>query len=291
MKFCLPILLLALLAPLGATAQVAPGHAALPSISEILPLGIQPGLGLVAAVTGKGDVPVLAPRKFGKKQETEAGVPPTAAASSTLRIEFLAFLPPPKGPLPAWDEAFSKLALAAASPGGLAGLEYWSASRGRMRTLYSKAYRAVSKEDRSITSDPRKIADLGSGPPWRIVAWLEDLTFGGNLYAFNISGDTGEFSLEIANLETVRYLLLPLAKPGAMKNRIEVLPCAEGLLVHFSSVLEAPGFGASRVFESAGNKGLAVLGWFAGKAAALGLSSPIAIPLKMEEALRPAGLP
>jgi hypothetical protein len=160
-----------------------------------------------------------------------------------------------------------------------------------MRTLYSKAYRVASRDKRSPIPDPVGREELGGGPPWKLLVWLEDLTFGGNLYAFDISVEKRELRLEMTNLETVRYFFLPLAKPGAMREMIEVFPCAEGLLVHFISVLEAPGFGAERVFESAGNKGLAVLGWFAERAAALGLAAGVGIPLKMEEALRPAGLP
>jgi hypothetical protein len=160
-----------------------------------------------------------------------------------------------------------------------------------MRTLYSKAYRVASRTKNKPLPDPLGMEDLGSASPWRAYVLLEDLSFGANLYAFDIAVHESGLSLEITNMETVRYFLLPLAKPGAMKERIELYACAEGFLVLFSSILEAPGFGAERVFESAGNKSLAVLGWFAGRAASLGLSSPVTIPLRMEEALRPAGLP
>jgi hypothetical protein len=309
MRLSLPVLVLGLVVPLGLSAQVsaqaqasvlsaasatasASGEA-LPSISEMLPPGVRPGVGLLAASTGKGAVLNLAPRMPGN--EAEAGDASAPGAAPALRIEFLALLPPRAGaassPGPVQAAILSKLALAAASTRGLAGLEYWSASRGRMRTLYSKAYRVVSGERRIPLPDPADLGDLGGAQPWRLFVWLEDLTFGGNPYSFDVSVGKRELRLEITNLETVRYLLLPVAKPGAMRERIEAFPCAEGLLVHFSSVLEAPGFGAERVFESAGNKGLAVLGWFAGRAAALGLSAPVSIPLKMEEALRPAGLP
>jgi len=256
-------------------------------VSSVLPAGVRPGIGLLAASTGKGLESRLLPRLPGRAGETGGAA---IGSASTLRIELLAFLPYPPGFAPT-AETMGVLALAAASPGGLAGLQYWSASRGRMRTLYSRAYRVASTADRSPLPDPAGLGEAGGALPIRIKVWLEDLTFGGNLYSFDISVDGMGLVLEIANLEPVRYLLLPVAGPEAMKEKIEVYPCLEGLLVRVASTLEAPGFGAERVFESAGNKGLAVLGWFAGKAASLGLASSVSFPIRIEEALRPAGLP
>ena len=273
-------LFFALLTPLVVSAQVpAPSSARpatlsdLPSVSAILPAGVQPGVGFLAAWTGKGMESRLSPRVpgMGKKKGIESSA--SSGTASTLRIELLAFLPSPPGTLPS-TSTFYGLVLAAASPRSLAGLQYWSASRKRVRTLYSKAYRVDSMEKKSPLSDPGSLGELGGGPPWRTYVWLEDLTFGGNLYAFDISIDGPGLSLEITNMETVLYFLFPVAKPGAMKERIEVFACLEGILVWVASTLEAPGFGSARVFESAGNKGLAVLRWYAGRAASLGLASP-----------------
>lgn len=283
------IVLVGLCVVLCADAQS--GRQVLPRALDLLPPGVATGKGLIAVATGTGGRQLLPLGLAPGQTPVPLGAPPAGDAGAELRVEFLALLPSPAGGAPALDATLSGLALAAASPDSLTGLEYWSASRGRMRTLYKKAYRVRSKADETRLSDPVTLADLGPGHSWRVYAILEDLTFGTNLYEFEIALGDRWMSVEISNVAQVRYLLLPVAQPGALVTKVEIVPCGEGLLLHLTTMLKAPGFGARRVFESAGNKGLAVLGWFASKAADMGLAAAVEVPRRMEDSLRPGGLP
>ena len=95
-----------------------------------------------------------------------------------LRIEIVAVLPPAEGK-PNADMAgiLRKIALIVNSVHSMEGIEYWSASRQRMRTLYAEAYRTDLSSDRVKLPDPGE-AILGSGPSWSFQAFLRDLTFG-----------------------------------------------------------------------------------------------------------------
>jgi len=98
----------------------------------------------------------------------------------------------------------------------------------------------------------------------------------------------GRTSIAMTNVNatTMRYYLLPLVPPGGMKSSILIVPCREGLLVHFLTTIDSIDLMAGRVFESAGNKALAVLGWFARETAAAGLTKESGLPRNIEDVER-----
>lgn len=276
---------------LGSGAGAAPGAGlgrepgtAYPPLEKVLSPdalfrgGAAPGFLLTAK--GRGSSPSLVEPSIPDAKSAEGKQP--------LRIEILAVLP--------WTEAgrkmeketlLGRLILIGASARSLEGLEYWSASRKRMRLLYRKAHRIESPGDPRPLLDPDSIRGLGLGPPWTIHALLEDLTFGANVYAFSLAPLGGEalggqaipgLRVEMSNVNTIRYGLLPLAKPGDMASQILVLPCDQGIAVHFLTRLAAPDIIAARAFESAGNKALAVLGWFVEGLEREGLTAKVAMP-------------
>ena len=262
-------LYLAILAPSFIIAQT---RDSLPSL-DIKP----PDEGIVKA-TGRGSQSVLVL----SKDEFAQGV----KKESPLRMELLALFPPAFGDSRVeigLEDRLYALVLASAAPRSLKGLEYWSASRQRMRTLYSKAYMIGGKDDKREIPDPVSLIDLGFGPPWRFFTYLQDLTFGGNIFSFEVTILDGSLIVTISNAETLRYAGMPLAKPGGMIQTITAKPYAEGLLVHCVTLLYAPDFLARRVFESAGNKTLALLGWFAGRVERVGYKTPHPLPVNIED--------
>lgn len=205
---------------------------------------------------------------------------PLSSSARALRIEFLAVLPLPPGVVGAdKDIVLRKLALIACSIHSMEGLEYWSASRGKMRTLYTEADRVDTKDRRTIIADPAGLSDLPAGNSWHFDASLRDLSFGANAYGYEIEIGKSALVISSENLTPVRYLLVPLAGPGALKTRITVMPNQEGIVLHLISTIDAAEIAAKRVFESAGNKSLAVLGWFARKAYEAGLAAQVKIPV------------
>lgn len=241
-----------------------------PSVAQFLPRAesFVAGKPYIIKATGTGASPSLFPGS------------PLSTSAKVLRIEAMAVLPLPQGGLGA-DGAIvmKKLALIACSIHSMQGLEYWSASRGRMRILYEEAYRVESEQNRKVVADPGSVAELPPGDSWHFSAFLKDLTFGANVFSYEVGLTESSLTLTSENLTTMRYLLFPLVGPRGLKTRISVIPCAEGILVHFLSTVEAVEIAAKRVFESAGNKSLAVLGWFAGQASKAGLAAPTKIPV------------
>ncbi len=240
------------------------------SITQFLPsFGTYvPGTPYIIKANGTGSSPALFPGA------------PLSASDRVLRIEALAVLPLPPGGLAADRKAvLRKLALIACSIHSMEGLEYWSASRGRMRTLYAEAHRVESDQNRIPLADPSGTGELPPGNSWHFSAFLRDLTFGANVFSYEVKIGESLLTLSSENLTPLRYLFLPLASPGGLKTRISVVPCAEGILVHFLSTVEAAEIAAKRIFESAGNKSLAVLGWFAGQSASAGLAAPVKLPV------------
>ena len=294
-KFVSVLLSLALssaVCPAGTFAS--PG--AQPHVADLLIPGLpyEAGKTMLVADTGKGSAPVLEPVRFAAPEPKGARVP---AAPSALRVEALAFLPAPRDSAAgsagmSLDRQLAALSRILNSVHGMEGLEYWSASRQRMRTLYSEAWRTDSPEARVRLPDPAA-PPAAPGDATSFYAWLRDLTFGGNVFRFDIAIGAASVLMLNENASPIRYLLVPIASPGRMQSRIHVIPCSEGLLVHFFSTYDVTDIMARRVFESAGNKALAVLGWFAKEAAAAGLIEEARLPVSIEDVarLRPAGLP
>lgn len=252
-----------------------------PSVVQYLPgTGtFVPGKPYIVKANGAGSSPSLLPGA------------PLSTSAKVLRIEALAVLPLPPGGLAADRKSvLRKLALIACSIHSMEGLEYWSASRNKMRTLYAEAHRVESEQDRAVVADPSGVSDLPPGDSWHFSAYLKDLTFGANVFSYEV--EIGESSLTLAseNRTTLKYLLLPLVGPGGLKTRISVIPCVEGILIHFLSTVEAAEIAAKRVFESAGNKSLAVLGWFARRASDTGLAAAVKIPADEATVLSHGGL-
>lgn len=179
-------------------------------------------------------------------------------------------------------EIFSRLAFILNSVQSLEGIRYWSESRKKTRTLFSDYYRVVSPEDRTKQPDPSAI-DLRTGKAWEFLAYQKDLTFSGLVVRYRIRQEQDFMVMMNENATQLKLALLPVVASGNMKNGILIIPCAEGLLVYFAASIQAFDFAANRVFESTENKSLAVLRWFADKAAAQGLIQNIELPMKLNE--------
>ena len=265
--------------------------ATLPSAANLLPRGaaFEPGRLFLLADTGHGAQPRLAPAGFAEAAFN--GVGTAASSPKILRIEALAVLPAPRGASIAQNAAalgdtLRELALILGSVHGMEGLEYWSASRQRMRTLYAEAYRVESLSNRTKLPDPQGVQDSLPAFLGDFHAYLRDLTFGGNVFDYSIKVNSSSLSMTNANATTMSFLLIPLIPPRSIKTNIIIVPCEEGLLVHFLSTMEVIDIVAGRVFESAGNKSLAILGWFAQKTAAAGLTAELRLPKNIEEVER-----
>lgn len=287
------ILILFLLS--AALSAVPSQPVSLPSASSLLQPALRRGADELILVvdTGKGSSPVLKSAALealvsasaaGAGPAAQSGLP--AVSGKALRIEILAFLPAaPASPALAFPEQSKRLALILGSVGTMAGTQYWSASRGRMRVLYEEAYRIESPTAKAKLPDPAEIP-LSPGSSRQFYAYLRDLSFGGNVMQYQVRMGASFISMTNENASTMKYYLIPLVQPGGMKTSILIVPCLEGLIVHFLSTIDSSDIAANRVFESAGNKSLAVLGWFTRQTAAAGLTRDLKLPVNIEDVER-----
>lgn len=200
---------------------------------------------------------------------------PLAAAQATairaegadVAVEALFFLP--RGSAKPFDAA-AELRSAYGilrSVSSLQGIEYWSASRERMRLFYEESWRIAGASDRTRIAD----ASPATIPAFdRVWAWQKDLSFGGNVYEIDyivsespVSGSA--ILMRSTNLSGMSYKLVPVAGPRRLVVRILVIPAEEGYLFWALSTARAtavPGM-RGKLEDSFGNRAEALYRWFA----------------------------
>jgi hypothetical protein len=141
------------------------------------------------------------------------------------------------------------------------GIQYYSASRERMRTLFAESY-VVDGPDAEIRLADPIVLEI---PPFKMLyALQEDLTFGENVYEtqFRYSGDF--FLLDSTNLTTMHYLFLPMVKPRNSVTLILLIPAGDKLLFYGAVGAHTMGLlGLARSKEeSFYNRLKAIFGWF-----------------------------
>ena len=147
------------------------------------------------------------------------------------------------------------------SVGTMEGIEYYSASRERMRILFSESYCIDSPESQIRVHDP--VVD--SIPPYaKIYTFQKDLTFGQNIYQseYRFSGEY--ILMKSRNLTTMRYLFLPLVKPNNSVNYFILIPSGNRLVFYGVSCLRTLSFLGLEKKRAASlyNRNNAIYNWF-----------------------------
>jgi hypothetical protein len=129
----------------------------------------------------------------------------------TVGVEVLAVF---EGPGAALDtpEALRELYNLMHAMSGMKGLEYYSASRRRMRTLFTESYAIDDPVNRRPIPDRVFRGEI----PAEDLSYLyqEDLTFGGTVYRVECFFEDGVLSLKTSNLTPMRYLGIPMIREG-----------------------------------------------------------------------------
>jgi len=144
----------------------------------------------------------------------------------------------------------------------LQGLEYWSASRGRMRLLYEYSSLIAGLDDPTPVRDTRLPALPANAET--LFARQKDLSFGDNIYRVSLSTGPGYTAQHSTNLTGMRYGIVPVAAPGVVNVRLLVIDVDEGLIFYTISSAKAavlPGIRA-KLESSFGNRAEAVYSWF-----------------------------
>ncbi len=141
----------------------------------------------------------------------------------------------------------------------LEGLDYFSASRGRMREFYLSSF-VVADDGETALPDPvfQRLEET-----FEFTIRQEDASFGDNLYQVVSTPQ----SISITNVSPIVYNFIRIAGPGALELHIRVVRSGNRLFFYAFSSLRAPGiFGIpDRLANSFYNRILSLYNWFHGQ--------------------------
>ena len=143
----------------------------------------------------------------------------------------------------------------------LKGIEYFSASRGRMRTFFYDAYAIESPKDRRPLSDPLvKEIPINS----KLFAFLKDSSLGDYVAEVDYHYHYDYFSMHIRNLTTLWRFIFPILKPGELNMMVIIVPFKGEYLLYGLAYVNAekmPGLAESKT-ASFYNRLKAFFSWF-----------------------------
>jgi len=147
----------------------------------------------------------------------------------------------------------------------LKGIEYYSASRKKMRTFYEDSFVIDKPETKHPLPDP---IDQILPKETSLFARQKDLTFGDNIYRYDYNTSDNSILFIQTNLTTLSYGILPLVAKENLKSLVCIIDVDEGLLLYAVSFLRSstvPGV-EGKIKDSFSNRSEAIYKWFVSKA-------------------------
>lgn len=109
------------------------------------------------------------------------------------------------------------------------GIEYYSHSRKKMRTLFTKSHEMVGPADLTPVPDPVVTAI----PPYKLrYLFQTDNIFGSNIYRTEYHSDNSTIWVNMTNVTTMKYFFIPMLQPEKMSVNLFIQPLDEGLLFY-----------------------------------------------------------
>ncbi|MCX7656396.1 MAG: hypothetical protein N2Z76_07720 [Treponemataceae bacterium] len=142
----------------------------------------------------------------------------------------------------------------------LTGIQYYSASRKTMRTLYEVSYCIDHPESRKKIPDP---VFQGIPNSVTVYAFQKDLTFGENVYTYRFQYDGENFSFIQRNETVMKYGFVPIIDKGNLRSLVVLYDCDDALLVYilsYAQVALLPGM-ETKIKDSFGNRADALYNW------------------------------
>jgi hypothetical protein len=218
---------------------------------------------IITEVQLKEPRPVLIPRYPELRRlvdEIMASLEPGLFVESLYRYE------KPAGAAGGWTDGERTLlyneALALSS---LAGIQYYSASRKKMRTFYEYSRVIDGPDTRAPLPDPVFAAVPRE---LQIYARQKDLTFGDNIYRYDYAAFGDSFIFIQQNLSVMYAGLIPAVGKNRLRSVVAVIDAGDSLLFYAASMAKTvslPGLG-DRIGNSFTNRAEAILKWFSGQA-------------------------
>ena len=142
----------------------------------------------------------------------------------------------------------------------LQGIEYYSASRGVMRTFYEISSIIDGPDTKNHLPDPT----YNFVPPtMTLYARQKDLTFGDNVYKYTYSRFPGALVFVQENLTNLTYGIFTAVRSNNLHSVLAMLDLGDHVLIYAVSMARAvslPGMN-DRISSSFSNRAEAILGW------------------------------
>jgi hypothetical protein len=147
----------------------------------------------------------------------------------------------------------------------MAGIQYFSASRGTMRTFFETSRVVDGPGSKTPLPDP-----VYTEPPSALTLYArqKDLSFGDNIYRYDYFTRSDSIYFTQDNMTQLFYGIIPVIGRGNLRSIVIVYDCGDSLLIYFNSMvktLSVPGLG-DRISASFSNRAEAILKWFTGRA-------------------------
>ena len=177
-------------------------------------------------------VPALVPAVAGGDTIRAAIAPAETTRSGVYGTELLRLIPH-SGPPCDWVGLYDLLRAIST----LQGIEYYSNSRGRYRTLFKESHVVAGPHD--LTPQPDPVAT--TVPERHALHLLQvDSTFGKNVYRADYRFDGVSITLQLQNLTTMWWHVFPLVPVGGYRSLVLVTPTDHGLLFYAVAAIPAP---------------------------------------------------
>lgn len=213
--------------------------------------------GEISRIVRKNELPSFMPDIWLKKQIVEEII----ENNPTIGVEILLLYPASPNSGPAEEKKLVKLYNILQSISTLKGIEYYSASRKRMRIFYKDAYVIESPDDKRKKDDPSVHEIPGQS---ELYAFFKDSSFGNYVCHVEYFHHQRSFVMEMENLDQIWYTIIPIIKPKKLKSYTIIIPLDDHILFYGFSCLSATNVFnmAENRIESLYNRIKAIYSWF-----------------------------
>ncbi len=177
----------------------------------------------------------------------------------TIGVEVVNIIPGAFGDLSTVDLINMLLELSS-----LEGLEYFSASKDKMRTLFVQSYAVDSEADRTRIDDPIIDTLPANG---RVTIFQEDKVFGKNVSVIDFEADSSTIHMITMNLTTFSYGFVPIILPERLRLHI-LLQKTDDYIIYYGNFAARAlriNLFKDRIHNSFYNRLVALYGWFQSK--------------------------
>jgi hypothetical protein len=144
----------------------------------------------------------------------------------------------------------------------LDGLEFYSRSEKKLKTLIYNAHFVESMSNKTPIDSPRPSALV---PLWQGIMMQNDETFGAKHYSVALHANNNELLMLTRNIDKLTQGIITTANQGEMLMALYLIQTPQGLLIYqlIANTQGVPGFVRNKAYESLFNRQEAFKTWIA----------------------------